>query len=360
MNICVLHAEYLGHDSGPTIVVRNLVDQWSRSNNVTVISGVEFKSLSNASVISTQSSRYLIWLLRTSGLRKILSSQDVIFDSACTIPTLLYAKLLQRVPIVALIHDDQYLEASIERRPYVARLRQYLLQKISIRLSNRTITVSEAARKRIVSRYGCESKISVIENGVDVEEFRDLGLERSEVILFVGDMSHFERKGISTLLGAMSVLVRESPKLKLVTIGLTNRRFGSEVERLGLRGNVESKGFLERQDLVRWYNRASVLVLPSRFEGFGLVVNEAMACSTPVIISDKVPASDVVAQARAGFIFPVGDVSALANYIRKLILDKELAREFGQHGREYVSAHLSWKQVAERYLSVFEEIIKHS
>jgi len=341
-------------------VVRNLVDQWSRSNNVTVISGVEFKSLSNASVISTQSSRYLIWLLRTSGLRKILSSQDVIFDSAYTIPTLLYAKLLQRVPIVALIHDDQYLEASIERRPYVARLRQYLLQKISIRLSNRTITVSEAARKRIVSRYGCESKISVIENGVDVEEFRDLGLERSEVILFVGDMSHFERKGISTLLGAMSVLVRESPKLKLVTIGLTNRRFGSEVERLGLRGNVESKGFLERQDLVRWYNRASVLVLPSRFEGFGLVVNEAMACSTPVIISDKVPASDVVAQARAGFIFPVGDVSALANYIRKLILDKELAREFGQHGREYVSAHLSWKQVAERYLSVFEEIIKHS
>jgi len=234
-----------------------------------------------------------------------------------------------------------------------------VLQQTAVKLSNHIITISEDARKRIASRYGCNSKISVIENGVDTEEFRDLRLDRSDVILFVGNIrDQFERKGISTLLEAMSMLGSDFPALRLVMIGTTSRRLELETERLGLREKVDGLGFLSRKDLVRWYNRALALVLPSRFEGYGLVANEAMACSTPVVVSDGVPASKIVKQSGAGFIFPVGNAQALSDCIRILISNRKLARELGLRGHHYVNAELNWERVSGEYLSFFRRIAK--
>ena len=104
-----------------------------------------------------------------------------------------------------------------------------------------------------------------------------------------------------------------------------------------------------------WYNRALVLVLPSRLDGYGLVVNEAMACGTPVIVSDRVGASDTVKKAGAGLVFPSGNAVILANCIRRLIVDDELVRKLGKMGYDYANQELDWKQVSRKYLSVFKQ-----
>ena len=131
------------------------------------------------------------------------------------------------------MHDDTYLETVIAKKSFAERWKTYLVQKIELMLSNRVITVSEGARERIASRYGQKSKISVIENGVNIEEFRPLRLEISKLILFVGNMkNHFERKGISTLLEAISILVHDFPSVILTTIGTLDDKFEPEVDRL--------------------------------------------------------------------------------------------------------------------------------
>ena len=93
---------------------------------------------------------------------------------------------------------------------------------------------------------------------------------------------------------------------------------------LGLADRVRFLGFLNQSQLPSAYCAADVFVLPSLFEPFGLVVNEAMLCGLPVAVSDRVGARfDLVRPDENGYIFPAGDVDALAAVLREILADEE-------------------------------------
>lgn len=99
---------------------------------------------------------------------------------------------------------------------------------------------------------------------------------------------------------------------------------------LGLTDRVRFLGFLNQSQLPAAYRAADLFVLPSLFEPFGLVVNEAMLCGLPVAVSDRVGAKfDLVRPDENGYVFPAGDVDALAAVLRQILLDPEKRARMG-------------------------------
>ena len=138
------------------------------------------------------------------------------------------------------------------------------------------------------------------------------------VFLFVGRLS--EEKGISTLLEAFARLYERIPqaRLRLVGTGPQRAALDGQVEALGIGGGVTFLGSLQDEPLSREYFGAACLVLPSRSEPWGLVVNEALSHGCPAVVSDScgcVP--ELIVDGVSGYTFPAGDVGALQRTMRK-------------------------------------------
>ena len=108
---------------------------------------------------------------------------------------------------------------------------------------------------------------------------------------------------------------------------------------LGLADRVRFLGFLNQSQLPPAYCAADLFVLPSLFEPFGLVVNEAMLCGLPVAVSDRVGARfDLVRPDENGYVFPAGDVEALAAILRQILPDPEKMARMGAAARRRMEA----------------------
>jgi len=113
-----------------------------------------------------------------------------------------------------------------------------------------------------------------------------------------------------------------------------------EAVSLGISSRVHFLGFVNQSHLPAIYSAADLMVLPSSHENFGFVINEAMCCGCPVMVSDCVGAGpDLIAPVNPGFIFPVGDVDAIARLLRDATTDRPRLREIG---RRCVAHMQSW------------------
>ena len=156
------------------------------------------------------------------------------------------------------------------------------------------------------------------------------------VVLFVGRLS--PEKDIATLLRA-AVELRDAPHrvtVLLVGAGPERARLGQLAATLGV--DVRFAGLQQGRDLHEMYAIADVLVLPSLSEPWGLVVNEAMAFGLPVAVSDRTGARHLV-NGGGGFVFPAGDVPALAEILGALNADVELRRSVGDAARKAIERH---------------------
>jgi len=136
--------------------------------------------------------------------------------------------------------------------------------------------------------------------------------------------------------------------------GPVRSRLESEAAGLGVSSSVRFLGFVNQSQLPAVYASADLLVLPSEFEPFGLVVNEAMCCACPVVASDRAGASrDLVAPVCADFVFRCGDVDALAELIQKAAADPA---RLGDLGRAALAQIQTWSP--ERNIAATVEAIR--
>ncbi|HEV8627877.1 MAG TPA: glycosyltransferase family 1 protein [Acidimicrobiia bacterium] len=239
------------------------------------------------------------------------------------------------------------------------------------------IAAAEAARIIVPSRstaldveefYGVErARIRVVPHGVDFADFGAVAKavgdaaqrwERRGIaepyVLWVGTQE--QRKNVVAVLDAFAHLANRHPELSLVLHG-PNGWLGDEVgEGLQHRGlhsrTIVSEGSLPRNELAALYARASVFVYPSLYEGFGMPVLEAMACSTPVVTSN-ISALPETAGDAALLVDPLDDV-ALAEAIARIMEDPVLAEDLSQRGQKRARA-LTWGETARRTWAVYEE-----
>ena len=168
----------------------------------------------------------------------------------------------------------------------------------------------------------------------------ELGLKPGRpVILFASKLQ--ARKRCADLIQAYEKLspgAGQDPFPALVIVGDGEERAALEAQAAATRFNsIRFYGFANQSELPRFFDLATVFVLPSRHEPWGLIVNEAMNAGRAVIVSDEVGSHfDLVTDGVEGCVFPAGDVEALAEALRRVLAAPAIAEEMGQRARERV------------------------
>lgn len=246
-----------------------------------------------------------------------------------------------------------------------AACERYVVRKGAQRL----IAVSDGIAREIQQVYGVgPERMSVIPNGVDLEEFNsgvrtaaknvraELNIPSDAVVvLFVGH--NWERKGLSTLVAALSALRSRRPECHvcLVVVGGGGRVSFEENVGRQLGGDVRFLG--TRADMAQVYGAADLCVLPTTQEPFGLPVLEAMACGLPVVVSALAGVADAITDGFDGLLLEdPTDLSELVSKLEQLLLDEELRAAVGARAAETARRH-SWDAVAERVLDLYREVV---
>ena len=239
-------------------------------------------------------------------------------------------------PAVVTIHD-----LSFERQPTLMSRRDRLVFRRVVpraaRKAVRVLTVSERTRRDLLELYGVpDEKIVVTPNGVDPAFTPGEGPH--DYVLLVGAVQ--ERKNPLAALAAA-----ESAGLPLVVAGpAKDERLARELERRGARVT----GYVEQDELVRLYRGAACLVQPSRYEGFGLPVLEAMACGTPVVAVPEPALQEVAGDAALW-----AEERELGAGIRRALTERERLVAAGlERARLF-----SWAETARRTLAVYREAL---
>ncbi|NLE76889.1 MAG: glycosyltransferase family 4 protein [Chloroflexi bacterium] len=237
----------------------------------------------------------------------------------------------------------------------------------AVRRADHIIAVSEATRRDIMERLGASAnKITVIHEAADpmfrpldrqaaLERIRERHPVGEEFILFVSTIE--PRKNVPTLLRAYRQF-RDDYKqdVKLVFAGSRGWLFDDVfalVEQLGLAPHCVFLGRVDSEDLVHLYNAARVLVQPSYYEGFGLPPLEAMACGTPVIVSNVSALPEVVGD--AGILVNPNSVDELAVALWRMLNDEPLRQQFVVKGLARAKS-FSWEKAAEKTLEVYRRL----
>jgi glycosyltransferase involved in cell wall biosynthesis len=161
--------------------------------------------------------------------------------------------------------------------------------------------------------------------------------ENATVILFCAKLQPWKRP--QDLLQAFARISDPNAYLVFAGDGTLRSILESEATSLGIVNRVRFLGFVNQSGLPETYAASDILVLPSEYEPFGLVVNEAMLCRCPVIVSDRVGARfDLITEGETGYVFPCGDIAALASLLRLALNDRTLSGKMREAVREKMIA----------------------
>ncbi|WP_375509618.1 glycosyltransferase family 4 protein [uncultured Nostoc sp.] len=237
-----------------------------------------------------------------------------------------------------------------------ARWEKQAFQKAQV-----VVAVSEKVAQELVNIGVPRSRIRVIVNGVDLEEFapgpssrQKLDLpENVTLALFAGDI-RTPRKNLDTVLHALAKV----PDLHLAVVGHTQGSpFPELAASLGLNERVHFVGF--RRDIPQIMQAVNLFVFPSRYEACSLVLLEALSSGLPVITATATGGGELVTPECGIVLSDSDDIDALAVALMSLVSDIPLMQQMGKAAR-FVAEQHSWTTMAQTYVDLFEELSKNA
>ncbi|OXT06768.1 glycogen synthase [Thermoanaerobacterium thermosaccharolyticum] len=277
------------------------------------------------------------------------------------------AKMLYDIPLVVTIHSLEPLRPWKEEQLGNGYHLSTWMEKTGIEAADRIIAVSNDSKKDIMKCYNVpEDKIEVIYNGIDLNQYKktDSNIARKKYgidgryILFVGRISR--QKGIIHLIDAVKYLPQDV-KVVLCASSPDTEEIKMEMEeKVKLYPNIIwIDKMVTKEEIIELYSNAEVFVCPSIYEPFGIINLEAMACNTPVVASATGGIKEVVVDGETGFLVEPGNPEDLAEHIKKLLDDRELAATFGANGRKRVEEMFSWESIAKKTYDMYEDVIEN-
>jgi D-inositol-3-phosphate glycosyltransferase len=292
------------------------------------------------------------------------------------------AHLLRRywsAPIVHTFHTLARLKNNVvgpEQRESELRLQT---EARLLHLVDNVIAPNPDERAELVWRMGADNaRICIIPPGIDMDRFhpgdaedarRTLGLPDNPLVLFVGRIDPM--KGIETLLHAFGLLLEGDwndlpPKLVFiggtvtrsptgVSLGADLRPVAARADDLGIRDHIIFRGSEPQELLPLYYNAATVAAVPSRYESFGLVAVEAMACGLPVVASRAGGLKFTIEEEISGLLVPQGNAEAFAAALARVIEDHDLRASL-QVGARQAAIRFSWHTIGPAMLSLYERL----
>ena len=238
-----------------------------------------------------------------------------------------------------------------------------VIDRMALRKFAKVIVVSEVVAGMLRKAGVAKEKIEFIANGVDLKRFHnaapklrsELALGNAPVVGFVGRL--VSDKGGAFLIQAAKEVLTAHPAAKFVLVGggPALEEWKALAGELGIGDRVIFAG--AREDMPEVYASFDVAVLPSLVEALPMCLLEAMASAKPVIATNIGAIPKVVQHEQTGLLLEPGDVKALAAAIKKLLGDRELAKQLAENGREHVARNYSAAAMAAAYIQKYTEVL---
>ncbi len=291
---------------------------------------------------------------------------DLVHDVQCLGYGILGVRALG-LPVVTTVHHPLTVdrEASFVRdrglRDAIGTMAFYPIgmQSWVARRIERVLTSSTVSAQRIASDFGVPAqRIAMVANGVATDIYcPDSRVSRSEAeILCVGRASD-PNKGVGTLIEALALLP-EHVHLTLVDDAHPDNPARKRAAELGCDRRLRVVGRVSTEELVNLYRRATVVAVPSRYEGFGLPVAEAMACGTPVVATDAGALREVLETAGGGVMVSKDDPASLAKGIATQLEQPRTRGESARRARDRIVAAYAWPRIAEATAGVYADVVQ--
>ncbi len=232
-------------------------------------------------------------------------------------------------------------------------------------LADHIIANSEATKKALLRNapWLDPARIEVIYNGIEIAPFQQargepfrqkLGIPvQAPLVGFVGQLD--SRKGIGVILSAFEQVINRIPQAKLVFVGEGPLRemIESEIRIKEWQGSVFLAGFSD--DIPEVMQAIDLLILPSFWEGFGIVIIEAMAAGKPVISTNISSMPEIVVEGETGYLIEPGDSDSLAGRIVTLLQDEDLRSRMGEKGVQRVDSMFSYTAMLNHLETLFRQ-----
>jgi D-inositol-3-phosphate glycosyltransferase len=249
-----------------------------------------------------------------------------------------------------------------------------------LRIADKIIVATPAERAQLEFLYGADSrKLTIIPPGVDTSRFYPIPADeaksvigipsREEMILYVGRIEPL--KGVDTLIQAVagmheSGVLQKYPHYLSIIGGEPDAnpaQMNQEMARLqrlcrdlGIGDMVVFLGKRSQDDLPYYYSAASVLVLPSHYESFGMVALEAMACGTPVVASQVGGLAYLIQDGLTGYVVPDGNPEILGERLTKIISNPNLRQHMGENAAAYAKEY-AWEKITEQVQKTYASLL---
>jgi len=279
------------------------------------------------------------------------------------------AFIRKRCPIVIQSHGGSPTIYEI-KRDFSASLRHPLrfplvfAERVSLGNIDRFFVLSKEEEEYFSGKYGRE-RARIQPMGVDVDKFKPvqkgearerLGLGEGEpYALYVGRI--YESKGLSYLMEAMKLAVRENSGLKLILVGdgPHRARYEAMTRALGLERNVTFKGWVKPDELLLYYSAADMFVFPTLEEPWGVVILEALACKKPVITTFSGCVPKLIDELKDGlFVVPKRDAVAIKKTMFQVL---PVAEEISKRISPEKLRKYSWDEIIKNTVATYEELL---
>lgn len=278
----------------------------------------------------------------------------------------LYAARKQHVPLIATFHSKY-------RTDLEHSLPGWMVKRIMSRVMTffdaaDEVWIPQAKVEETVREYGYKGKLTVVENGIDLEmsDFASIKAFKAEqrlklgytpetmVLLFVGQ--HIREKGVLLIIKAMDKLRDLPVKMEFIGTGYATEEMKNLIRQLHLEDKVTLNGVIsDREVLKSYYGAADMFLFPSRYDNAPLVVREAAMMGTPAVLIAGSTASEVIKDGFNGFLVEESPES-YASRIRSLYNDRSAIQEAAEGASKTLTR--SWREVMEEVVGRYEEIIE--
>jgi glycosyltransferase involved in cell wall biosynthesis len=302
--------------------------------------------------------------LSISGIRNLLRRHDLIHINGhwTLINALIFVFcLLDKKPyVVSPIGSLKLFGRSI----FVKRIYNMFIGKALIQNANAHIAVTDLETYDFFDYDVISSKVYVIPNGVNSEEYVDSNinefrnkfkLESFPIILFIGRLNLI--KGPDILLEAFNEICKHIPSYKLLLAGPDEGLsiiLKKNIKKFGLCDRVHLTGYLSRKDKINAYHAAELLVIPSRHEAMSIVALEAGAAGTPILLTREC-GFDVIESIGGGMVVKA-DSKSIANGLQEMLSSPDKLFQMGLNLQNFVKKNYSWRSVAIKHSKIYNKV----
>ena len=314
-------------------------------------------------------------LSATKFINDLVRKNNVHFDVACvhdwlSSPAGLIIKSETDIPVVFHVHSTEWGRSAGGGSEVVSHFERAMAQN-----ADHIVTVSYAMQDDLARHGWQSSKISVVWNGVEPQRYNPQNVNQNDIsqirakysipdswnmILFIGRLAWV--KGVRNLIQAVPMILRDYPHTKLVILGKGEEQndIAENAERLNIRDNIIYRfDFVPEEERILHYAAADLCVFPSVYEPFGIVSLEAMSMAKPLVVGARgvVGFKEQVINGgldQNGIHVNGEDPADIAWGIKEILKNPDLARSWGENGRQRVLEYFTWRKVAEQTLKIYQ------